>query len=200
MSTGQNYRGFDIASRVGIPCGAGFQPAWSPLRERLPDFMGILYFAFVFSFICIILWSRYMSISVILVNTFAISLVIPIARMTRSNTVPSLIYPITRPRSNSSRLCRNYPGGGNTWRPRCRKALTNSKRSARRNCGFKASRCVISSCMAAGIGTKVYRKGKSRVTGNSSVSRNKSSHEKEAEAKMRNLLNLQRIIAIVVPK
>ena len=36
MSTGQNYRGFDIAQRVEIPCGAGFQPAQSPLRERLP--------------------------------------------------------------------------------------------------------------------------------------------------------------------
>ena len=32
---GQNYRGFDIAQRVGIPCGAGLQLAWSPLRERL---------------------------------------------------------------------------------------------------------------------------------------------------------------------
>ncbi len=32
---GQNYRGFDIAQRVGIPCGAGFQLAQSPLRERL---------------------------------------------------------------------------------------------------------------------------------------------------------------------
>ncbi len=145
MSTGQNYRGFDIAQRVGIPCGAGFQPAWSPLRERLPNFMGILYFALAlaFSFICIILWSRYMSISVILVNTFAISFVIPIARMARSNTVPSLIYPITRPRSKSSRLCRNYPGGGNTWRPRCREAWKNSKLSVRWNCGFKASRCAI---------------------------------------------------------
>ena len=35
MSVGQNYRGFDIAQRVEIPCGAGFQPAQSPLRERL---------------------------------------------------------------------------------------------------------------------------------------------------------------------
>ncbi len=30
MSTGQDYRGFDIAQRVGIPCGAGFQPAQLP--------------------------------------------------------------------------------------------------------------------------------------------------------------------------
>ncbi len=27
MSTGQNYRGLDIAQRVEISCGAGFQPA-----------------------------------------------------------------------------------------------------------------------------------------------------------------------------
>ncbi len=27
MSTGQNYRGFRMAQKVGIPCGAGFQPA-----------------------------------------------------------------------------------------------------------------------------------------------------------------------------
>ena len=30
MPTGQNYCGFDIAQRVGIPCGAGFQPASRP--------------------------------------------------------------------------------------------------------------------------------------------------------------------------
>ena len=35
ISTGQKYRGFDITQRVGIPCGADFQSAQSPLRERL---------------------------------------------------------------------------------------------------------------------------------------------------------------------
>ena len=38
ISTGQKYRGFDITQRVGIPCGADFQSAQSPLRERLPFF------------------------------------------------------------------------------------------------------------------------------------------------------------------
>ncbi len=140
-----------------------------------------------------------MSISVILVNTFAISFVIPIARMARSNTVPSLIYPITRPRSNSSRLCRNIPavaipGGHGAGR------LGRTQSSLYDGIADSRPAAVQLHTATTGIGTKVYRKGKSRVTGNSSVSRNKSSHEKEAEAKMRNLLKLQRIIAIVVPK
>ena len=46
MSTGQNYRGFDIAQRVEIPCGAGFQPAQSPLRERLPESFEFLGYRF----------------------------------------------------------------------------------------------------------------------------------------------------------
>ena len=41
MSTGHNYRGFDIAQRVEVLCGAGFQPEQSPLRERLPALLPI---------------------------------------------------------------------------------------------------------------------------------------------------------------
>ncbi|MCL5945247.1 MAG: hypothetical protein M1472_00140, partial [Planctomycetes bacterium] len=46
MSTGQNYRGFDIAPRVGIPCGAGFQSVRSSLRERLPESFAFLGYRF----------------------------------------------------------------------------------------------------------------------------------------------------------
>ncbi len=35
MSTGQNYRGYGVSQSGGTPCGAGFQPAQSPHRERL---------------------------------------------------------------------------------------------------------------------------------------------------------------------
>ncbi len=49
---------------------------------------------------------------------------------------------------------------------------------------------------AADVGTKVFRKGKSRLIGSSTAPRRKSSHEKEAADKMRNPLILQRIIVI----
>jgi putative transposase len=35
MPMSRNYRGFCVPHSVEIPCGAGFQPAWSPYRERL---------------------------------------------------------------------------------------------------------------------------------------------------------------------
>jgi hypothetical protein len=49
---------------------------------------------------------------------------------------------------------------------------------------------------AAGLGTKVFRKGKSRLTGSASTSRRQSSHEKEAADKAQNTLILQPDIAM----
>ena len=55
---------------------------------------------------------------------------------------------------------------------------------------------IADSRPAADVGTKVFRKGKSRLIGCFTAPRRKSSHEKETADKMRNPLILQRIIAM----
>ena len=55
---------------------------------------------------------------------------------------------------------------------------------------------IADSRPAADVGTKVFKKGKSRLIGCSTAPKRKSSHEKETADKTRNPLILQRIIAM----
>ena len=124
-----------------------------------------------------------MSMNVIPVNTFAISFVIPIAR--RQGQAPyhswfvQLLFGRDTRHPDRAGISPAVAGHG------CHSAGRDRGTQNALHDGIADSR------PAADVGTKVFRKGKSRLIGSSTAPRRKISHEKEAADKAQNTLILQ---------